>query len=260
MSQTPNSPNPDTTGGATSGEGSILGGSPPAGGVNDTLLGQGGDGGGAVNTPETEVITTPAGADPQGVLMAPLPDTATDDQKRDFQNKLRALQGVPSAPGDYGNFGFGEDVKIDANGEDYKYYTNLFHKVGLNQAQAKQLLEAHKVYADKEVERIQKHNDQIIKEYRTKVTEDFVKSLGGAGAYEVFQVDARRGFKAVAKGANLSETEVAGLLNIMGDDPRFVKVFNHIGKNFKEDVLVTGATPSAPEPTMEKIFEGMFKQ
>lgn len=234
--------------------GSLLGGS----GVSDAPL---------MGTPPTGDPTgTPVSEQDKGYEaqqpvqgLAPLPENASDDQKREFQNKLRALNGAPEAPEKYGNFGFGDDVKIDTSSEDYKYYTSLFHELGLNQQQAKKLLEKHKEYADKQVEHIKRKNELSVSEYRNKVKNDFVKAQGGEAAYEVFRATAEQGFKATAKGANLTQDDIRGLLNIMGDDPRFVKIFNHIGRNFKEDVLVTGATPSAPEPTMENIFEGMFK-
>lgn len=273
MSQTPNNPapapgTPSTTPAATppsapqgGGEGPILGGA-PAGNVNDTLLGNVGD------TPTPGAGTAPApGVPPQQdppatppvTGLAPLPENASDDQKRDFQNKLRALSGVPDAPEAYGNFGFPEEVKIDTKSDDYKFYTGLFHKIGLNQTQAKELLEQHQKRSGEMVEHIKKHNDQIITDYRAQMKSKLVSELGGEAQYGEFVGTATRGFKAAAMGAQLSDPEIKGLLNIMGDDPRFVKIFNHIGKNFREDVLISGATPSAPEKTFENIFGEMFK-
>lgn len=268
MSQTPNNPAPNAapaTPPATppvtppADGGSLLGGE-PAGNVNDTLLGN-------IDTPPTPGAgTAPAPGDaPKQELgspmpgLAPLPENASDDQKRDFQNKIRAMTGVPDKPEAYGNFGFGEEVKIDTNSEDYKFYTGLFHEIGLNPTQAKTLLEKHQTRANEMVAHIQKQNDQIIADYRVQMKSKLVKECGGEPQYAEFVGTATRGFKAAALGAQLSETEVKGLLNIMGDDPRFVKIFNNIGRNFREDVLVSGATPSAPEKSFENIFADMFK-
>lgn len=224
---------------------SILGGSTPAPASDPAPI--------AEAAPQQAPIAEPV------VGLAPLPENASDDQKRAFNDKLRAYNGVPDTPDKYGDFGFGEELKIDINGEDYKYYTDVFHKEGLNAKQAKGILAAHKEYADKQVEQYQLKNEQAIKDYRSKVKNDFVTAQGGEAKYEVFRGVAEQGFKATAKGAGMTDTEVKGLLNIMGDDPRFVKMFNHIGRNFQEAVLISGASASAPEPTFEDKFKNMFK-
>jgi len=233
------------------------------GNVADTLLGNT-----AVESPSPTANPTP---EPQGstpptpqnqeapvVGLAPLPENASEDQKRDFANKLRALNGTPNTPAEYGDFGFGAEAKIDTTGEDYKYYSEVFHELGLSKTQAKTLLEKHKDYAEKHLEHIKKQNETVINDYRAKVKNDFVKSLGGEGKFNEFRDTAIRGFKASAKGANMSDQEMSGLLNIMGDDPRFIKIFNGVGKLFREDVLISGAMPSAPEKGFKEMFDGMF--
>lgn len=243
-------------------ENPILGGDTPSG-VNDTLMGS------AANSP-TEPITPnepavdvpPAGGTsiPAEVAgLAPLPADASDDQKREFHNKLRALNGVPSAAGDYGNFGFDETQPIDVQSEDYKYYTEVFHEVGLSKAQAKRLLEAHRDYATGQVEHFKRQEEEQVSNYRKHVKDEFVKSLGGEDKFIGFRDVAERGFKASAQGANLTPKEMEGLLSVMGDDPRFIKIFNGVGKLFREDVLISGAVPSAPEKTMDDIIGGLFK-
>jgi hypothetical protein len=223
----------------------------------DTLLGNA--------APQSDGATKPAGskaepekASPPVVGLAPLPDNATEDQRKDFEQKLRALGGVPDKPEGYGDFGFGEAMKIDAASADYKYYTGVFHELGLNQGQAKKLLEAHMKYATNQVEHARKQEDAAIAEYRTMVKSDFVKSLGGEGQFKDFREVAERGFKAAAKGSGMNEKEITGLLNIMGDDPRFIKVFNGVGKLLREDVLITGTQPAAKEKTFDDMFAGMF--
>lgn len=265
MSQTPTtSPAPAPAAPApTPDSGTLLGGAPTPDTGNNTLLGTG-DGFGTPDAGTAPVKAETSPQDPSGYQptsgLAPLPENASDDQRREFDNKLRALNSVPNAPGEYGDFGFGADVKIDTEGKDYKYYTDVFHKLGINKPQAKQLLEAHTKYANEQVEQLQRQNEQTISQYRADMKTNFVKTLGGESQYEVFRATAEQGFKATAKGANLTEGDVKGLLNIMGDDPRFVKIFNHIGKNFQEAVLISGATPSAPEVTFDQMFEGMFNK
>lgn len=238
--------------------GSLLGGS-NGGSVNDTLMGGVKPVDSTEGTGGTPPVTDAPPVTEPVVGLAPLPENATEDQKRDFNNKLRAYKGVPDAPEKYGDFGFGESVKIDTNSEEYKYYTSVFHELGLNQADAKKLLEKHKEFADKQVEHYQKQNDKAILDYRAKVKADFIKEQGGEAKYEVFRSVAEQGFKNSAKGAGMTDTEVRGLLNIMGDDPRFVKLFNHIGSNFQEAVLISGASASAPEKTFDDMFQNMFK-
>lgn len=255
MSQTPNEM---TSAPASAGEGSLLGGD-AAGSVNDTLMGSTTTvdaAPGAGTSDPAPAADAPAAAPVVG--LAPLPDNASEDQKRDFNNKLRAYNGVPDAPDKYGDFGFGDKVKIDTKGEDYQYYTGVFHELGLNKDQAKTLLEKHTEFANRQIEQHQQKNEKAITDYRAKVKNDFIAAQGGEAAYEVFRSTAEQGFKATAKGAGMNDGEIKGLLNIMGDDPRFVKMFNHIGKNFQEAVLISGATPSAPEPSWENKFEGMF--
>lgn len=195
----------------------------------------------------------------QNVGLAPLPENANEDQKADFEKKLRALNGTPDSAEGYGDFGFGDAVKIDTNSEDYKYYSKLFHEVGLSKAQAKKLLEGHQKYAQEAVEHAKRTNDEQITEYRRKVKNDFIKQCGGEAQFNEFNQTAIRGFKAASQGAGLSENDMKGILNVMGDDPRFVKIFNAIGKMHREDVLVTGAPPRAQEKTYDQMFSEMFK-
>ncbi|MDY0258644.1 MAG: hypothetical protein RBR41_03130 [Desulfovibrio sp.] len=191
--------------------------------------------------------------------LAPLPDDASDDQRADFDKKMRALAGVPQDANAYGDFGFGEDVKIDTASADYKYYTELFHEAGISKTQAKKLLEGHHKFALEQVEHHKRTENDTIAEYRAQVKRDFVKECGGDAAFKEFNDTAVRGFKASAQGAGLTDKDVSGLLSVMGDDPRFVKIFNAIGKMHREDVLITGAAPRAQEKTFDDMFSGMFK-
>ena len=244
-------------------DGSILGGNNPT--ITDPLLGtvtqpptqpaeQTSVGGGQVN--QSTAVETAA---PPVVGLVPLPENASDDQKRDFYNKLRALNSVPDSPEAYGDFGLGDKLKVDTTGDDYKYYSKVFHDVGMSKAQVAKLLEAHKKYTDVQLDFIKKQTDAGVQEYRQQMKSGLVKELGGEQQYDAFRETAVRGFKATAKGSKLTDKEITGLLNIMGDDPRFVKIFNHIGANFREDVLITGSSPGVPEKTMDMIIEGLFE-
>lgn len=197
---------------------------------------------------------------PQGEGLFPLPDDASDEQRADFEKKIRTLNRVPENAEGYEDFGFGEDVKIDRNSEDYKFYTQLFHDTGLSKAQAKKLLEGHYKYAGEQVQHHQRREAEIIQEYRTKVKQDFIKSCGGEEQFKEFNATAVRGFKAAAQGAGLTGKDVDGLIAVMGDDPRFIRIFHGIGKLFREDVLITGAAPRTQEKTFDDMFKGMFKQ
>ena len=231
------------------GEGSLLDGG-GSGGVTETLLGDASPQ--AAEAPQTGGGVTGA----EG--LAPLPDDATEEQRADFRKKLDALNGVPEDAAGYGNFGFGDDVQIDTEREDYKFYTQLFKDAGLSREQARKLIEAHTRYAGEQLQHLQRQQDARITEYRAKVRRDFVKSLGGEEKFREFSDTAVRGFKAAAQGAGLGEKDIRGLLNVMGDDPRFVRLFNNVGRLFREDVLVTGAAARAPEKTFEDMFADMF--
>lgn len=190
--------------------------------------------------------------------LAPLPDDASDDQRAEFDKKLRALAGVPQDAAGYGDFGFGDEAKIDTASEDYKFYTKLFHDAGISTAQAKKLLAGHQKFASDQVEHFKRTEAETINQYRASVKAEFVKSCGGDAAFKDFNEVAVRGFKASAQGAGLTDNDVKGLLNVMGDDPRFIRIFNAIGKMHREDVLITGAAPRAPEEGFDAKFKKMF--
>ena len=192
--------------------------------------------------------------------LAPLPDDASDDQRADFDKKMRALNKVPSDAAGYGDFGFGDEYKIDTASEDYKYYTQVFHDIGINKQQAKKLLEAHIKYANEAVEHRKRQDEAVITEYRAKVRNDLVRECGGEEQFRHFNDVAVRGFKAAAQGAGLSENDTRGILSIVGDDPRFVKLFHNIGTQFSDDVLITGTAPRVKEKTFEDMFGSMFNK
>lgn len=254
-------------GGAGEAGGSILAGDGAGATDNkDTLLGGAeqndqegtngteGAGDGQENPDATQQPAEPA----QG--LAPLPDDASDEQRAEFDKKLRALAGVPQDPAGYGDFGFGDEAKIDTGSEDYKFYTQLFHDVGISKAQAKKLLAGHQKFASEQVEHFKRTEADTINRYRASVKAEFVKSCGGEAAFKEFNEIAVRGFKASAQGAGLTDKDVKGLLNVMGDDPRFIKIFHAIGKMHREDVLITGAAPRAQEKTFDDMFSGMFNK
>jgi hypothetical protein len=204
--------------------------------------------------PETKPATPPAG-------LVALPDDATDEQRADFDSKMRALNRVPAKPEDYGDFGFGKDkpdVKIDTAAEDYKHYTKLFHDAGLNPKQARLLLEKHLEWSHAQVEHHNRLQETAIQQYRDKVKADFVKSVGGESVFKDYSNTAARGFQAAAQGAGMSGEEIRGVMNIMRDDPRFLKIFHNIGTQFREDVLVSGARAAATEADPDEYFENKF--
>lgn len=192
--------------------------------------------------------------------LAPLSDDASDDQRAEFDRKIRALNKVPADAAGYGDFGFGDAYKIDTTSEDYKYYTQVFHDIGINKAQAKKLLEAHVKYANEAVEHKKRQDEAVITEYRAKVKSDLVRECGGEAQFRQFNDVAVRGFKAAAQGAGLSESDTRGILSIMGDDPRFVKLFHNIGTQFSDDVLITGTAPRVKERTFDDMFGSMFNK
>lgn len=266
-------------GGAGEAGGSILAGDGAGSADNkDTLLGgaaQGGaDGqegaggnGAAVNAGEADASgdgqNQPGASQQQAEPvqgLAPLPDDASDEQRAEFDKKLRALAGVPQDAAGYGDFGFGDEAKIDTGSEDYKFYTKLFHDAGISTAQAKKLLVGHQKFASDQVEHFKRTEADTINQYRASVKAEFVKSCGGDTAFREFNEVAVRGFKASAQGAGLTDNDVKGLLNVMGDDPRFIRIFNVIGKMHREDVLITGAAPRTQEKTFDDMFSGMFNK
>ena len=254
-------------GGAGEAGGSILAGDGAGAADNkDTLLGgaeqndqEGTNGTEGVGDGQEKPDATQQPAEPvQGLV--PLPDDASDEQRAEFDKKLRALAGVPQDPAGYGDFGFGDEAKIDTSSEDYKFYIKLFHDVGISKTQAKKLLAGHQKFASEQVEHFKRTEADTINRYRASVKAEFVKSCGGEAAFKEFNEVAVRGFKASAQGAGLTDKDVKGLLNVMGDDPRFIKIFHAIGKMHREDVLITGAAPRAQEKTFDDMFSGMFNK
>ncbi|MBT9748612.1 hypothetical protein [Desulfovibrio desulfuricans] len=254
-------------GGAGEAGGSILAGDGAGAADNkDTLLGgaeqndqEGTNGTEGVGDGQEKPDATQQPAEPvQGLV--PLPDDASDEQRAEFDKKLRALAGVPQDPAGYGDFGFGDEAKIDTSSEDYKFYIKLFHDAGISTAQAKKLLVGHQKFASDQVEHFKRTETDTINQYRASVKAEFVKSCGGDAAFKEFNEVAVRGFKASAQGAGLTDKDVKGLLNVMGDDPRFIKIFHAIGKMHREDVLITGAAPRAQEKTFDDMFSGMFNK
>lgn len=254
-------------GGAGEAGGSILAGDGAGAADNkDTLLGgaeqndqEGTNGTEGVGDGQEKPDATQQPAEPvQGLV--PLPDDASDEQRAEFDKKLRALAGVPQDPAGYGDFGFGDEAKIDTSSEDYKFYIKLFHDAGISTAQAKKLLVGHQKFASDQVEHFKRTETDTINQYRASVKAEFVKSCGGDAAFKEFNEVAVRGFKASAQGAGLTDKDVKGLLNVMGDDPRFIKIFHAIGKMHREDVLITGAAPRVQEKTFDDMFSGMFNK
>lgn len=254
-------------GGAGEAGGSILAGDGAGAADNkDTLLGgaeqndqEGTNGTEGAGDGQEKPDATQQPAEPvQGLV--PLPDDASDEQRAEFDKKLRALAGVPQDAAGYGDFGFGDEAKIDTSSEDYKFYTKLFHDAGISTAQAKKLLAGHQQFASEQVEHFKRTEADTINQYRASVKAEFVKSCGGDAAFKEFNDVAVRGFKASAQGAGLTDNDVKGLLNVMGDDPRFIKIFHAIGKMHREDVLITGAAPRAQEKTFDDMFSGMFNK
>lgn len=256
-------------------DGSILGGGSTTPTSETPLLGGGqggtaqdgskGDGTAGGQKPDQQDGQTPGNIPGKALQpgavegLAPLPDNASDEQRADFDKKLRALSGVPQDADGYGDFGFGEEIKINTASEDYKYYTKLFHEAGISKVQAKKLLEGHQKFALEQVEHYKRAENDTITEYRAKVKRDFIKECGGEEAFREFNDVATRGFMASAQGAGLTEKDIKGLLSVMGDDPRFIKIFNSIGKMHREDVLITGAAPRVQEKSFEDMFSSMFK-
>ena len=278
MSQATNSATPATPAGATPPAGNTAPSTAPSGG-DVTLLGAGMATAGNTNpTPAPATGETgrnglqggengATGANVNATMntssqgdsgLFPLPDNASDDQRAEFDRKMRALNGVPNNAADYGDFGLGETLQINTEAEDYRYYTELFKEIGLSKAQAGKLIEKHLEYMQGQAEHYKRTNDAQIQEYRNKVKNDFVRQCGGEQGFIEFSQTAARGFQAAAQGAGLNEKDVRGIMNVMGDDPRFLRIFNSIGKLYREDVLVTGAAPRAQEKSFEDMFSGMF--
>ena len=278
MSQAMNSAAPAAPEGATAPAGNTAPSTAPSGG-DVTLLGAGmapagnanptpasttdgtaqnGSQGGESGTTEANAGATMNTLSQGDSGLFPLPENASDDQRAEFDRKLRALNGVPQNAADYGDFGFGDSVKINTEAEDYKYYTELFKEIGLSKAQAGKLIEKHLEYLKGQEEHFKRTNDAQIQEYRNKVKNDFVRECGGEQGFVEFSQTASRGFQAAAQGAGLNEKDVRGILNVMGDDPRFLRIFNSIGRLYREDVLVTGSAPRAQEKSFEQMFSGMF--
>jgi len=264
--QPPSQNNVPTPGDKTTASGQTSGGgvsdNPPS---NDdkTLLGGSGN-----QVPPNELLgdkipaTTPVEdkkVEPPPVEgVQPLPANATEEQKKQFKDKMRALMGVPENAEAYGDFGFGEAVKIDTQSEVYKGYTGKFHELGFTKEQAKGLLEYHKTMLETEGKNAQRQADEKNLLYRKEAKEKLVRECGSIEKFTELQSFAEKGFKAAAKGAELTEADYNRMLAIMGDDTRFIKIFGHIGKNFREDVLVTGSAPGAKEDSWGDTFNKLF--
>ena len=157
----------------------------------------------------------------------------------------------------YGDFGFGDEAQIDQGCDDYKYYSELFHKIGLSGAQAHELLKGHRDYATAQLAAREEREAAELADYRARVRQELVAECGGEAAFRAFGQTALRGFRACAGGAGLAQADVDGIVAVMGDDPRFVKIFHHIGQLHQEDVLATGPG-SGREQSFDDMLRGMF--
>lgn len=188
--------------------------------------------------------------------LLPLPPTATEEERRDFEQKLRILCGVPETADGYGDFGYGEAV--DKSGEEYRYYSEAFHAAGLSPGQAKKLLDRHLEWVRGQNEMLARRQDDVIRTYREEVKHRFMNEVGGPERFKTYAETANQGFRAAAQGAGIGPDEAKGLLSIMGDDPRFIKIFHAIGRMYREDELVSGSRARIHEEGFEEMFSKMF--
>lgn len=160
-------------------------------------------------------------------------------------------------PIDYGDFGFGEEAQIDRQSDDYLYYADLFRQIGLSPEQANRLLRGHRDYAMAQLSARQQQEAEALAAYRARVRQELVSECGGEAAFKRFGETALRGFRACAAGAGLSNADVDGIVAVMGDDPRFVKIFHHIGRMHQEDVLASGSG-GGQEQSFDDMLRTMF--
>lgn len=204
----------------------------------------------------------PADGDGPGTAAGPAPEAPTPGTPA-----TPAAAATPAAvetdapdadtPIDYGDFGFGEEAQIDRQSDDYIYYADLFRQVGLSPEQAGTLLRGHKEYATAQLAARQQEEAAALAAYRARVRQELVSECGGEAAFKRFGETALRGFRACAAGAGLDDADVDGIVAVMGDDPRFVKIFHHIGRMHQEDVLASGSG-GGQEQSFDDMLRTMF--
>ncbi len=216
--------------------------------IDDTpLLSQGGGDTDPAAAPDAVADDMPAEAAPQA--QGPAADSTTP--------AATPADSPADSPVDYGDFGFGEEAQIDRQSDDYIYYADLFRQVGLSPEQANRLMHGHRERAVAQLAARQQEEAAALADYRARVRQELVNECGGEAAFKTFGQTALCGFRACAAGAGLNDADVDGIVSVMGDDPRFVKIFHHIGQLHQEDVLASG-TGGGAEQSFDDMLRTMF--
>jgi len=165
-------------------------------------------------------------------------DDASDADKAAYRSELRKMLGVPEKAEDYAfdlPQGVGKDDPMAT------WFRQAAHKHGLPPEEAKGLVESYlndfaRPYWQKAQESAEAENKARKAEVATALETAYGSPEKAAEACET----AKRGFEAAASAAKLTPEEAKSYLDTFGDSTGMVKVWEFVGRLFKEGRFVDG--------------------
>jgi len=179
-------------------------------------------------------------------------ETSTDEEKAAFYSKL----GRPESPDKY-TYTRPADLppEIPYTAEVETVYKQLFHKVGLSDAQAKEITETHLNLAKQGLELQQKTERE-----ETEKAINTLKDEWKGDAFKENSELAVRAFRELGGGEEgkkfIEETKVNGIP--LGNHPIFLKIFANIGKQISDDRINSGRDGNNGELSEEDKAKARF--
>lgn len=166
--------------------------------------------------------------------LKPLPEDASDEDKAAWEKAYRELLGVPESPEGYEIQLPEGDVRDEGMS---KWFAETAHSLGMPPAMAQRLSDAFNKFGQSFwADKMQADEDAG----KAALVEVYESEEKAAEATEL----AKRGFVALAGKAGISKEEADIFTLAYGNDPVFVRLFDFIGKSFKEDDIPGGGGPS----------------
>jgi len=179
-------------------------------------------------------------------------EKATDEERAEFYAKL----GRPESADKY-SYTRPADLpdEIPYNAEVEAAYKQLFFKVGLSDAQAKEITETHLNLAKQGLEIQQKAEKEA-----TEKAVNTLKDEWKGDAYKENSELAVRAFRELGGGAEakafIENTKVDGIA--LGNHPMFLKIFANIGKKISDDSINSGRDGHKGEMSEEDKAKARF--
>lgn len=172
------------------------------------------------------------------------PDDAPEAEKAAFRAELRKLSGVPEKAEDYA---FDPPEGVSAEDPLIGWWRTVAHTHGIPPEAVKAIVASfdadfRKPYWEKAMAEAQEAD----KARARAATEAIEKAYGKERAAEACET-AARGFKAVAEKAGIPAEEAEAFAREVGNDPRFVRVMEFVGRRFKEGRFVEGGAGAASQ-------------